>query len=191
MSKKKSIIISISIVLIIVIIVSSFTYAYFVGRTDEKDVETNSGELSVDYAVSDFGDGTGNVAAVITPSTSKEGGIKASAVAKINDISVDTLFNIYINPITIDRELAISALKWEVDIKKLNTGVILDNLHGDFSGVVQNQSFKIVDGFKLDTEYVLFSIYIWLDSSMLTEPIVDKKFVATLSADTIDITGNF
>ena len=190
MYKKKNIIISIAAVILIVILVSTFTYAYFVGRTDLVDVGSDSGELNVHYSVADFDDGTGNVAVSIIPSTSKEGGIKAGAVARINPGSVDALFNLYITPTTIDRELAISALKWEVDVKMLNTDVIIDTLSGDFSKVEQNQPIKIVDGYKLSTDFVHFIIYIWLDSSLLTEPIVDKRFVATLSADTVNVSGD-
>lgn len=196
MSKKRKIIISVIFVLLIVVSVFTFTYAFFVGRTDEVDIGTDSGMLDVSYTVTNFGDDSGSDAMSILPSSSKEGGIKASATAKINDDSVEALFNLYITPTTIDSELAISALKWEVDILEdvddtdNYDWVVADTIRGDFSDAVEGEAIKIVDGHELTTDLDSFNIYIWLDSSLLTEPIVNKRFVATLSADTVNITGD-
>lgn len=185
MSKNKSIIISVSIVLLIIISVSSFTYAYFVGRTDEKEVETESGELGVTYNITDNITGEKLMA-----TSSREEGLRASAIARLNTSSVKALFNLYITPTTIDSGLAIQALKWEVDVIDKD-GVVNETITGDFSGAIEDTAIKVINGYELTTDDTTFDIYIWLDSSLLTEPIDDKRFVANISADSVDITGTF
>lgn len=184
-SKKKSIVFSIIIVLLIISLVSAFTYAFFVGRTDEKDFGADSGELSVSYDISENITGE-----TLSPSSSRDDGLRSVAVAKLNVDSVNALFNLYITPTTIDNELAISALKWEVDIVDKD-GNVVKNISDDFDDANVNEPIKIIDGYALTTDNTTFNIYIWLDSSLIVEPIVDKRFVAKISADSVDITGTF
>lgn len=185
MTKKKHIIISIISILILIIIVSASTYAYFIAKLDEIDVGTDSGELSVLYEIDENITGE-----VLVPSTTYENGIKSVAKARLNTGSVKALFNLYITPTTFDSALAISPLKWHVDVVDYNNNIV-DSYSGNFVGKKEGEAFKVIDGYELTLVDTTFNIYIWLDSSLVVQPINDKRFVANISADTVDITGTF
>lgn len=183
MDKKKKIWLSILLVLFIIMVSAGLSYAFFIGSTSEKDLDTKSGEVKVIYSIHE------NVNAnELISSDTKEGGLKSVVNAKLDTTSVPAAFNIYITPSIIEG-LNISALKWEV-IGTNNNEVVYTN-NGDFSSASAGNSIIIVDKYDLKTTDTTFDIYIWLDAKLLTESLDNKRFVASISSDSIQITGEY
>ena len=176
-------IISIIIVVLLIVAVFAGTYAYLMAITNEGTIDTTgSGELSIEYHKPD--DLTGNLALSI----SRDKGLRTSATARLNDGSVDALFNMYITPKTLTN-LNIPALKWEVE--GVRNGEIVCYGQGDFSNAVVDTKFKILDSCKLSTDVTTFTVYIWIDSSLVTTAVSGAQFDAKIGADSVPITGGF
>ena len=108
MNKNKKVMLSIIFVLLIIVVISSVTYAFILGRTNEENINNNSGKVNVVYDI------TENITGVqLIPSSTATEGLASVAVARLDTNSVPAAFNIYITPTSIDG-LNISALKWEV-----------------------------------------------------------------------------
>lgn len=183
MDKKKKIIISIFVVVMLIIIVFAGTYAYLIAITNEGTIDTTgSGELSINYDKPD--DLTGN----LSISTNRNSGLKTIATARLNEGSVDALFNMYITPKVLTN-LNIPALKWEVE--GVRNGEIVCTGSGDFSNAVVDEKFKILDSCKLSTDLTTFTVYIWIDAGLVTTPVGGAQFDAKIGADSIPITGGF
>lgn len=182
MSKKKSVIVSIVIVLLIVVVVSAITYAYYIAVTNEESVDTGSGKLDINYVK------PGDLTGTLLLSTSRDGGLKTTATASLNDGSVDALFNMYITP-TVLTNLDIPALKWEVE--GVRDGEIVCSDNGDFEGAEVNTKIKILDSCLLSTTETTFTVYIWLDASLVTTTVGGASFDAKIGADSVPITGGF
>ena len=171
MDKKKKIGLYIVFVLLLCIVVGAASYAYIVARTNEGNVDNNSGKVDVDYTI------TENITGIqLMPSEDKSGGLHSVATAKINSGSVPSAFNIYITPTSITG-LNISALKWEVV--------------GTFSTAVKDTPITIVDKYELKSTNTTFDIYIWLDANLINTALNDNRFTAKISADTVQITGSY
>lgn len=83
-------------VLLLCIVVGAASYAYIVARTNEGNVNNNSGKMDVDYTI------TENITGIqLMPSEDKSGGLHSVATAKINSGSLPSAFNIYITPTSI------------------------------------------------------------------------------------------
>lgn len=183
MKNNKKLILYIGLVLLLIVIVGGATYAYILGRTNEEEVTNNSGMVDVDYTINE------NITGVqLIPSDSKSGGLHSVATAKLKEGSVNAGFNIYITPSVIEG-LDISALKWEVIGTNNNEEVYTNS--GNFSGATMGNAIKIVDSYALKSTDTTFDIYIWLDASLITTSIDNKQFKATISADSVQITGNY
>ncbi len=181
--KKKKIILSIAFVLLLVIIVFGCTYAFFVNRTGERSITNTSGKTDIVYSI------TENITGVhLTPSDAASGGLNSVAVARLNTNSVPTAFNIYITPTSIDG-LNVAALKWEV-IGTNNDEVVYSN-NGDFSTASNDTPITIVNKYELKSTDTTFNIYIWLDASLIDTSLDNSRFAAKISADTVQITGNY
>jgi len=183
MNNKKKVIIYIIGVVIIIIAVFASTYAYLMAITNEGTIDTTgSGELSISYQKPS--DLTGN----LVISTSRDNGLKTVATASLNEGSVDALFNMYITPTSLTN-LNISALRWEVE--GVRDGEVVCTGSGDFSNAVVDTKFKILDGCKLSTDVTTFTVYIWLDASLITSSVAGSQFDAKIGADSVPITGGF
>lgn len=168
-------------VLLFIILVAGFTYAYLILRT-EKDLTTGSGKFSIDYSI------VQNITATdLSPSTTKSGGLVGKVQAKLSSNSVAGKFNIYITPTTIEGLNTNGALKYEVYVNSSTTAYKT----GSFEGITANTKLKVVDGYSLTStsSYTTFTIYIWLDNSLVTNEMFGKIFNATISADSTAITG--
>lgn len=182
MNRKKKLIISIISVIMITIVVFAATYAYYMAVTNEGTIDTTgSGELSINYQKPN--DLTGN----LTMSSSRENGLKAVATASLNEGSVDGLFNMHITP-KAPFNLNIPALKWEVE--GVRDGEIVCTGSGDFSSAVVDEKLTILNGCKLSTEITTFTVYIWLDASLITTSVGGAQFDAKIGADSVPITGD-
>jgi len=182
MNNKRKMVVSVIAVIFVIVLVSSITYAYLVATTNESSLDTGSGELSINYQKPE--DLNGN----LVISTSRDNGLKAIASASLNEGSVDALFNLYITPKVLTN-LNIPALKWEVE--GIRNGNVVCSANGDFSDAVVDTKFKILDGCKLSTDTTMFTVYIWLDASLITTTVAGSQFDAKIGADSIPITGSF
>lgn len=183
MNNKKKLMLYIGLVLLLIGVVSGFTYAYILSRTNEEEVSNNSGIVDVDYTISENITGTD-----LVPSIDKSSGLHSIATAKLKAGSVNASFNIYITPSVIDG-LNIGALKWEV--KGTNGGEEVYSNNGDFSAATADTPITIVDGYALLSTDTTFDIYIWLDASLINSAIENKNLKVTISADTVNVTGNY
>ena len=184
MVKKKGIFISIFIVIVVILLVAGATYAYLLAMTNEGDVSANTGKVDVNYSAPK--PLTGN----LSPSSDRSGGLSTFATASLNSGSVETMFNMYIKPTTLTN-LNIAALKWEVEAIRDDAVVEECSGNGDFSDAIVNTKIDLVSGCKLSDTTTTFNIYIWLDQSLIETEISDAGFNATISADSVPITGSY
>lgn len=182
MLKNKNILLSVAGVMLIIILVSAFTYAYITTITNEEAIGAGSGELDINYTK------PAELTGMLLISNNRDGGLKTTASASINDGSEDALFNMYITP-TVLTNLNIPALKWEVEGVRNNEIVCTGS--GDFRNAVVDTKFKILDSCKLSTDVTTFTVYIWLDSSLITTSVGGAQFDAKIGADAVPITGEF
>ena len=170
-------------VILFIILVAGFTYAYLLSRV-ETDLTTGSGKYMIDYSiVQDIESST------LSPSTSKEGGLHGKVRAKLSKGSVTSKLNLYITPSVIEGLNVNDALKYEVYVEGDDTfyehGTFKDALNGSPIAVVEN--YSLTD----DSNYTIFDIYIWLDNDSVTSSMVGKTFGASITADSVSVTGEF
>ena len=171
------------IVFLIIVLVSSTTYAYISSRTKEETVGTESGMLDINYTITPE-----NITGDLVASSNRERGLKAVSIISLKTGSEDALLNMYITPTALEN-LNISALKWEVEGIEEEKVVYTDA--GDFSRAEQGTPIKIVDGYALTEKDTTFTIYIWLEASLINTPIVAASFGAKITADSVPVTGSF
>ena len=162
-------------VVLFIILVAGVTYAYLVIKT-ESNLTTGTGKFSIDYKiVQDI------TATSLSPSTTKSGGLVGKVQAKLSDNSLAGNFNIYVTPKNIEGLNTNEALKYEVYVN--NNAVAYKT--GTFKNVAANTKAKVVDSYSLTStsSYTTFTIYIWLDNSLITNEMFGKTFSATISAD--------
>ena len=186
MNKKKKIIISITIVLLIILAVSGATYAYFKFATNSEEIESTAGKLDIDYSISDE-----TLEGLLIPSATRTGGVMEAVTAKLNDGSVPGKLNIYITP-TFITGMPASSLMWEVDVVDTSSNII-NHYNGDFTSAVINTPIKVVDAYQLSSNLLTFNIYVWLNGERINNENFnnDNGFSATISADSVPITGEF
>ncbi len=163
-------------------LIAGFTYAYFIARV-EKTVTTGSGKFSIDYQI------VQNITNTeLAPSSNKSEGLHGIVKAKLSENSVAGKFNIYVTPSVITG-LASNALKYEVYANGGSTSIS----SGNFSSATANSPLTVLSSYSLTStsSYTTFDIYIWLDSSLVTNEMFGKTFTATISADSTAITGEF
>lgn len=183
MDKKKKILLYIVLVVLFSVIVASASYAYIVSKTNEENVNNDSGKVDVVYNI------TENITGVeLMPSENASGGLNSIAVARLNTNSVPAAFNIYITPTSIVG-LNIAALKWEV--VGTNNGTTVYSNNGNFSTATKDTPITIVNGYELKSTDTTFNIYIWLDANLINTALDNNRFTAKISADTVPITGNY
>lgn len=183
MNKKKKFVISVIIVVLLTVVISSVTYAFLLAMTNEGIIDaTGSGELSINYQKP--ADLTGS----LSISNNRDNGLKTTATARLNEGSVDALFNMYITPKALTN-LNIPALKWEVE--GVREGNVVCSNNGDFSNATVDTKFKILDSCKLSTDVTTFTVYIWIDASLVTTTVGGAQFDAKIGADSVPITGGF
>ena len=186
MNKKKKLSISILLILLIAIIVCGITYAFFVFVTNSGITEANSGKLDIAYNIENS-----NINGLLIPSSTRSGGISTSVTAKLNSGSIPGNINLYITP-TFLTGMPSSALMWEVDVVDTSDN-LLTHYEGDFTGCVINTPVKITDAYGLTSNLLTFKIYIWLNGERINNNNYtnDNEFTATISADSMPITGDF
>lgn len=183
MNKKKSLIISIIAVVLLILLVVGGTYAYFLATTNEVDVSSGSANLDINYnAPEDITSGS------LTSSDDKTGGIVRTATVSLNEGSIDALFNMYITPTALTN-LNIAALRWDVEGVRDDETVCFGS--GDFSDATVGTPIQVIDSCELSTDEITFNIYIWLDSNLIESAISGANFGASISVDSVPITGDF
>ena len=184
--KDKKIIISIFSIVAIIALVSGAVYAYFSFVTNSGNVATTNGKLDIDYNISNP-----ELTGILIPSSSRSGGIMETATAKLKTGSVDAAINFYITPTSI-QGFPLSALSYDVDVIDTSDNVVA-TYSGNFNDAVVNTPLKIVDAHDLSTDLLTFNIYLWLDGSKINNDNfnVNNSFTAVISADTVQITGEF
>lgn len=183
MNKKKSIIISIIFVIVIIVLISSSTFAYISARTKEENIGTGSGMLDINYSITPE-----NITGNLVSSINRESGLKAVATVSLKTGSEVALLNMYVTPTALTN-LNISAFKWEVE--GISGDEIVYTNENDFSTASENTPIKVVDGYALTEDDTIFTIYIWLDASLVNSPIENVSFGAKITADSSPLTGNF
>ena len=183
MNKTKGIIISVILVFLIIVLVSSSTYAYFILRTNDVGVDTGSGMLDINYSIEPE-----NITGAIISSMDRESGLKAIASVSLKPGSEVASLNMYVTPTSITN-LNIDAFKWEVE--GINDGLVVYENSGDFSSALEGIPIIIVDGYTLSEAETIFNIYIWLDASLVNSPIAGVNFGAKITADSVNVTGEF
>ena len=187
MSKRdKKIVISIFSIVAVIALAAGSVYAYFSFVTNSGVVQTTDGKLDIDYNISEP-----NLTGVLIPSATRSGGVLEVATAKLNTGSVPAAINFYITPTSITG-FPLSALSYDVDV--LNTSnEVINNYTGTFSSASLNTPLKIIDGYNLSTNLLTFNIYIWLDGSKINNENFNSNnsFSATITADSVQITGDF
>ena len=186
MKEKKKINISVLLMLLAIIIVIGISYAAFVFITNSGIIEANSGKLDIAYNIENS-----SVNGTLIPSSTRSGGISTSVTAKLNSGSIPGNINLYITPTALTG-MPFSALMWEVDVVDTSDN-LLTHYEGDFTGCVINTPVKITDAYSLTTNLLTFKIYIWLNGERINNENYNSNngFTATISADSISITGEF
>lgn len=186
MKEKKKINISVLLMLLAIIIVIGISYAAFVFITNSGIIEANSGKLDIAYNIENS-----SVNGTLIPSSTRNGGISTSVTAKLNSGSIPGNINLYITPTALTG-MPFSALMWEVDVVDTSDN-LLTHYEGDFTGSIINTPVKITDAYGLTSNLLTFKIYIWLNGERINNENYNSNngFTATISADSIAITGEF
>lgn len=193
MGKKKNLVISIILVILLIVVVVSTTYAFLSAITNEEEVGAGSGMLDINYTKpNDLTDENSS----LYPSSTRNGGLKATATASLKTGSEVAIFNMYITPTALTN-LNIPALKWEAE--GIRDGEVICSGNGNFSGATVNEPIKLfvndindnIDDCVLSTDETTFNIYVWLDSSLVQGSPAGATFGAKIGADSVQITGGF
>lgn len=186
MSKTKYTIIIVVAVLIGTVLISGATFAYLQGQTKEEiNVNTVNGKIEINYRVVD------EISGKLAPAISKEDGLSGTMVASLTQKSIPAAINIYLTPTALDG-LNISALRWEAYGTRSGSTTKICSNSGSFENSTVNTSIKVISGCDLNTSDTTFKIYIWLDSSLITDAtgnLNGKKFDAIISADSVEVVG--
>ena len=184
MKQNKKLIISIFSVILVILVVAGVTYAIFAINTNSGNVTGNSGKLDVNYTIS-----SSTVNATLLPAAAREADPTVTATAKLNSGSVTGKLNMYLTPTTITG-IPKAAINWEVDVVNTSNTVV-NHYSGTLSSATVNTPVKIVNAYTLTTSNLYFKVYIWLNGASITNSNFSdtNSFVATISADTVRVTG--
>lgn len=173
MDKKINNIISFIIVVTICLVTFSITYAWFTSVKETDIINPNSsGNIDIVY------DKGQDIVGSLVPSSNKDKGLSTSVRMKQTENSVDSLATVSLKINTIDPELAISGLKWEIYMNE-NVSPLAT---GDFSGKVSEETINLVEDYNLTTTETTFKVYIWLNGNEIDNSVINKKFDAYIYA---------
>ena len=183
----KKIIGSILSVILLIVLVVGFTYSYFTFVTNGKNIGGLSGNIDIDYSISNS-----NIEGVWVPSLNRKSSIMESVTAKLNADSISSKLNIYLTP-TFISGIPKGAIMWEVDVLDTESN-LLEHYSGDLSTSQVNSSMKIVDSYVLTNDLITFNIYLWLNGEIINNDNFSPDsngFTAIISADTDRIKAVF
>lgn len=169
------------IVITLCLVTFGITYAWFImSRTSNNVNATSSGSLQIVY------DKGQDVHGMLYPTTSKDNGLKASVSISQTSTSIQGLATISLNITTIDAELAISALKWELYANDGSNPVST----GNFANTTASSVINLVENYELSTTNTKFDLYIWLDGNESSNDVINKSFGAYISASAVNKPAN-
>ncbi len=161
------------IVITLILVTFSITYAWFMtSQISGNNSSTSSGKLEIIYDKGQDVNGT------LTPSTSKDKGLTTSVKIRQSSSSVNGLATVTLNVSTIDTELAVTGLKWEL-YKDSESSPISS---GNFMGVSSNSKINLIEDYSLTTNDTTFTLYIWLNGDEVDNSVMDKSFSAYINA---------
>lgn len=173
MKKIVNSLIIILIVITLILVTFSITYAWFkTTQISDSNSSTGSGKLEIIYDEGQDVNGT------LIPSTSKEKGLVASVKIRQSSTSVDGLATVTLNVSTIDLELAITGLKWELYKNSESNPVAF----GNFNGVSSGSKINLIEDYALTTSDTTFTLYIWLNGDEVNNSVMNKSFSAYINA---------
>lgn len=165
------------IVITLCLLTFGITYAWFsMSRTSNNVNAASSGNLQIIY------DKGQDVHGTLYPTTGKDNGLKATVTIRQSATSIQGLATINLNITTIDNELAISALKWELYVDDNATPITT----GDFANVTSSSVIKLVEDYELTTVDTKFDLYIWLNGEESNNDVINKSFGAYISANAVN-----
>lgn len=190
----KKIILSIVAVLCITLLVSGGTYAYFIISTNgnTNGVASSANQFNIIFTKGEELSGT------LDPSDSRNDSMKASANIRLATGATRATVNVYLNVEEISSSLSNGSLKWEVEAKKNGNSVTISPSSGDFTACAYNNTTRacqdgdklyIVRDYLLDYVDTEFTVYIWLNDSLVSTSVADAVFNASIGADTGEFTG--
>lgn len=184
---------SIVIVLSTILLVVGATFAYFsFSIRANNNITADASNMSIIFTPGD------ELTEVVDPSSSRDNRIKTTASIRAVNGAVKPNANLYLNIEDISSSLTSGALVWEVEAVKNNQSVTLSPSSGTFENCMHNgvsgacvagDKLYIVTDYELDYVDTEFTIYIWLDSSNISESVSDAVFNASIGADTEEFTG--
>lgn len=190
----KKIIFSILAVLLIALLTVSVTYSFFLSNANgnnQKVASNSSGYNIIFTKVSDF-DGE------LDPTTERNEDVYSVVKMKVTSNTARVNANLYINIENISSSIATGALTWEVVATKGGNSVTISPSSGNFASCDHNgtigacqsgDKLYIVNNYLLDYTDTEFTVYIWLNASLLTGSVTDAVFDASIGADTTKFTG--
>ncbi len=191
--------------LLIVIVISALsivagTLAFFTASTNssKNTIGMNSNKFAVVFT------STGPIDGTLTLGTSKLEGLSTNVSLKMDDESVLSKANLFINvdditdnKINNNRDSWKKALIWELyGYDSDNNQVLIDT--GNFIQCGETGNKECKDGdelymyrdFQLTYEYVNFEVYVWLDGNIADNGAKDAYVKASISAKTEDFSAD-
>ena len=152
--------------------VSFAWYSLQFGNEEDKEL-VKTGFISIDYIK-----GNDVIDGKLYPTSSKNGGINTTLKIKRNNGSINVLgtLSLYVN--NIPEVLSSNSLKWEV-YEDNNTN---PSSMGTFDGISNGDRVVLLDDFLVPTEYVSYTIYIWVDGNNSGNEVQNSSFSAVISA---------
>lgn len=177
---KKIILYIVGILLVATLIITG-TYAYLV-------TTINSGNALIGSS--------SNIAVIYTKDANIEGelnlvgsykeGNKATVKIKLANDSVDAKADIYMKVTTIGQDIASNALKWELFRTYQGTESFVGR--GTFDGVSSGNKIYVDRDYRLSTEETSYTVYIWLDGSLIGNEALGESFIGYIGAEAQHIT---
>ena len=177
----KKIILYIVGILVLASLIVAGTYAYLFSTVNSgNSLIGSSSKIAVIYT--DDADITGALNIV---SSYKEGN-KATVKIKLSNDSVDAKADIYIYVGKIGTDLSSNALKWELFRTYQGTESFV--ARGTFDGTADGEKVYIDRDYRLSTEETSYTVYIWLDGSLIGNEALGEIFEGYIGAEAEHIT---
>lgn len=173
MKKNKHIIMYLLIVLGIGILSFGAAYAWFTVTASGTPITVQSGKLSVNYT------NGSTVSGNLYPTSSYEKGLSTTVYIGLNEDSLQALGTFRLDFVNVPDTLKISALKWE--LRDPTTKALISS--GNF--LKSNNSITLLSNFDITTTQKGYSLYIWLDGSMVGNEVQNQTFSANLVASAV------
>ena len=179
MSKKLiGLIVTIIVIVTLFLVSFSLTYAYFLMARDTGDMNNTSTGGKLEIVYENGQDITGSLLAYADNSRA----LSTTATIRKTSASVDALATITLHVTTISQELAINAFKWEVYENSGTTPVS----SGNFNGISANDTIDVISNYELSTTNTVFTIKLWIDSSLTGNSVANKSFSGYIDASAIN-----